>query len=431
MTNHYESQPLIGSECRECNAQPIGEPHSRQTISLTVVLKRRQPISKDADGGRTQHLTHRMLEKKYGLSRDTMKSLRQFAQSNSLRVKNIDREQCTAKLIGTVKSVEKAFEVRLRTVLKDNRIFMVHDGPISVPKTLAAEILGVFGLNTLDTAIPHIGSGAGSKLPDPGLEPAQHYSALQGDAGGQVIGLIQTGGRLNLADIEEYFASLRMPAPIIRKVMIDGALEYSSATAEATTNVTLDIEVAGAVARGVTLVVYFAPNTDKGFLHALLRAVHDKVNKPAVILIGWSTLETGRSDQFIRSKDQILQAASGLGIAVVAAESTMDQTHNAGAPQFQILLNSEWVSVDQTICEAPICAGLLATINKRQGRSQEAFRIWKELQSQAIIPGTSVASGITASTNPRALLNLLQKVVDSSGAPQSPTASAPPATIDR
>ena len=42
----------------------------------------------------------------------------------------------------------------------------------------------------------------------------------------------------------------------------------------------LDIEVAGAIAPGASIAVYFAPNTDAGFLDAINQAVKDKVNSP-------------------------------------------------------------------------------------------------------------------------------------------------------
>ncbi len=38
----------------------------------------------------------------------------------------------------------------------------------------------------------------------------------------------------------------------------------------------LDIEVAGAIAPGARIAVYFAPDTERGFLDAITSAVHDK-----------------------------------------------------------------------------------------------------------------------------------------------------------
>jgi kumamolisin len=44
----------------------------------------------------------------------------------------------------------------------------------------------------------------------------------------------------------------------------------------------LDIEVIGALAPGCKIVVYFAPNTDSGFLDAITTAIHDKANAPSL-----------------------------------------------------------------------------------------------------------------------------------------------------
>src|SRR6266568_4607994 len=49
--------------------------------------------------------------------------------------------------------------------------------------------------------------------------------------------------------------------------------------------VDLDIEVAGAIASGAHSVVYFAPNTDRGFLDAITQAIHDTTNQPSVTRI--------------------------------------------------------------------------------------------------------------------------------------------------
>ena len=60
----------------------------------------------------------------------------------------------------------------------------------------------------------------------------------------------------------------------------------------------LDIEVAGAVAPGANIVVYFAPNlTDQNFLDALTTAIHDTKNKPSVISISWGGPEIGGQPQ--------------------------------------------------------------------------------------------------------------------------------------
>ncbi|GKW41448.1 hypothetical protein PEC301879_13060 [Pectobacterium carotovorum subsp. carotovorum] len=51
--------------------------------------------------------------------------------------------------------------------------------------------------------------------------------------------------------------------------------------------VQMDIEIAGTLAPGAKVVVYFAPNTDAGFLEAINAAIHDEKNAPSVISISW------------------------------------------------------------------------------------------------------------------------------------------------
>ncbi len=70
---------------------------------------------------------------------------------------------------------------------------------------------------------------------------------------------------------------LGIALPVITSQSVDGALNAPSTADSADGEVALDIEVAGAVAPGAKIVVYFAPNTDKGFLDAISTAIHDSV----------------------------------------------------------------------------------------------------------------------------------------------------------
>src|SRR6202012_3227558 len=83
--------------------------------------------------------------------------------------------------------------------------------------------------------------------------------------------------------------------------------------------VMLDIEVVGAVANGAQIAVYFAPNTDQGFIDAVTTAVHDMTNSPSVISISWGGPEDSWTTQARTQMDQAFTDAGGLGITVTAA----------------------------------------------------------------------------------------------------------------
>jgi kumamolisin len=81
----------------------------------------------------------------------------------------------------------------------------------------------------------------------------------------------------------------------------------------------LDIEVAAAVAPKAHIVVYFAPNTDQGFLDAITTAIHDKTNKPSVISISWGAPEANWTSQAMQQFNQAFQAAAALGVTICCA----------------------------------------------------------------------------------------------------------------
>jgi kumamolisin len=83
--------------------------------------------------------------------------------------------------------------------------------------------------------------------------------------------------------------------------------------------VMLDIEVVGAIAPQAKIAVYFAPNTDAGFLDAITTAIHDTTNKPSVISISWGGPESTWTSQAMTAMDEAFQAAATMGITVCVA----------------------------------------------------------------------------------------------------------------
>jgi kumamolisin len=81
----------------------------------------------------------------------------------------------------------------------------------------------------------------------------------------------------------------------------------------------LDIEVAGAIAPAAQIAVYFAPNTDQGFLDTVTTAIHDATNKPSVISISWGGPESSWTQQSMTAFDQAFQDAATMGITVCVA----------------------------------------------------------------------------------------------------------------
>jgi kumamolisin len=149
---------------------------------------------------------------------------------------------------------------------------------------------------------------------------ADLYGIPASDGAGQTIAVIELGGGYVASDLATYFKGLGLTAPKVSAVLVDGAKNQPSGSANGPDGeVMLDIEVAGAVAPAASIVVYFAPNTDAGFLDALTSAVHDTVHKPTVISISWGGPESSWTAQAMTAFDQAMASAAMLGVTVCVA----------------------------------------------------------------------------------------------------------------
>jgi kumamolisin len=107
--------------------------------------------------------------------------------------------------------------------------------------------------------------------------------------------------------------------PKVLAVSVDHGLNQPSGPGSADGEVMLDVEVVGAVAPGATIAVYFAPNTDQGFIDAIATAVHDTTNRPSVVSISWGSPEVAWTQASVTAMDQAFQAAAAMGVTVYCA----------------------------------------------------------------------------------------------------------------
>ena len=125
---------------------------------------------------------------------------------------------------------------------------------------------------------------------------------------------------LHPSDLQTYFAKLKVATPTVTAVPVDGGKNVPTKDANGPDGeVMLDIEVIGAIAPQAHIAVYFAPNTDAGFLDAVTTAIHDTKNKPTVISISWGSAESTWTDQSMTAMDEAFQAAAMLGVTICVA----------------------------------------------------------------------------------------------------------------
>ncbi len=309
----------------------------KESVQATVMLRARKrpkgvrPLERMIASG--ERLSRSQYEARYGADPQDVKKVQQFARAHKLKISNVNRGARTLMLSGPAASFNKAFQVDLAHYESPQGTYRGRTGPVSVPAALKGVILGVHGLDNRPHARPHFrlsSAARGAAHPHAAaqsvsytpLQVAQCYDFPSGVNGqGQTIGIIELGGGFTQSDLSSYFSKLGVsPAPSVTAVSVDGAENQpTGSTNGPDAEVMLDIEVAGAVAPGANIVVYFAPNTDSGFLDAINQAVGDKQNNPLVISISWGGPESTYTSQSLQSYNSALQSAAAVGVSVCVA----------------------------------------------------------------------------------------------------------------
>ena len=305
----------------------IGAPPVADQIEVTVVVRRKAPLP--PPGTAPQRMSREQFADAYGASPADIANVEQFAVSEGLRVVSSNLARRTVVLAGTIAAMQQAFLVELVTVEHEGKQFRARGGHVQIPANLHGVIEAVLGLDNRPQAKPKLrrhplgiaprATGDMSYTP---LQIAQLYNyPASGNGAGQTIAIIELGGGYSDSDLSSYFSGLGInPAPKVTAVGVDGGKNQPTGDPNsADGEVLLDIEVAGAIAPGASIVVYFTPNTDQGFLDAITTAIHDTVNEPSVISISWGGPESSWTQQSMQSYDQAFQDAATLGVTVCVA----------------------------------------------------------------------------------------------------------------
>ena len=309
----------------------IGPTDPNQMVQVSIVLKPRQAIKPVEFRGRV--LRHDEFAANYGADPQQIQQVTAFALANNLTVIEISDAVArrTVMVQGTAADVQKAFSVTLNDHNYPEGSYRGRTGAIMLPAEIVEIVQGVFGLDNRPQAKPHfrfrgqtgVTGSAASSTPDITYTPiqvAELYSFPTGVTGaGQTIGIIELGGGYQEADITNYFQSLGLTPPTVTNVLVDGGTNSPTTPDSADGEVMLDIEVAGAVAPGAKIVVYFTSNTSQGFQDALSAAIHDSTNNPSVVSISWGGPESTWTSQLLQSFNLVAQDAAALGVTITVA----------------------------------------------------------------------------------------------------------------
>ena len=344
MSTPKKTLPLEGSERTPLpGAREVGPANPNEIVDVTIRLRSRagkKPIvSADAINKPIDKriiLSRKDFEQRHGADPTSIAQVEAFAREHKLTVKEKSAARRTVILSGTVAAMNEAFGVQLKQYQHPNGSYRGRTGPVHIPPELQDVIEGVFGLDNRPQAKPHFRrrqrAGARANAVNLSYTPTQLatlYDYPTGvDGSGECIAIIELGGGYNAADLSTYWNQLNLAKrPTVSAVSVgNGSNNPTGDPSGPDGEVMLDIEVSGAIAPGAKIVVYFADNTDAGFLNAITTAVHDSTNNPSVVSISWGGPESSWTQQAMTSMDEAFQSAAAMGVTVTVASGDNGST---------------------------------------------------------------------------------------------------------
>jgi kumamolisin len=339
------SQIILKGSHREHpeNSIPAGKPQAWERGTVTCVLRRKNAAPRCVD----VHLTHEDFAAKHGCGTDDIIAVESFAARHHFTVDRVHAGARTITLSGNLHDLAQAFGASIELRKVGDKTYRTRSGHLSVPVDLNGVVIAVLGFDERPVARTrhHVLDRAGQSSYTPG-QVAQAYNFPPNKGTNQTIALIELGGGYNQSDLDTYWRQVGVSGVSVTAVGVDGVTNAPTGDPNsADGEVALDIEVAGAIAPAARIAVYFAPNTDEGFLDGINAAIHDAVRKPSVISISWGGPECNWTPQAMNAFNAAFHDAALLGISICVAAGDNGSNDGVGdnANHVDFPASSPWV----------------------------------------------------------------------------------------
>ncbi len=339
------SQTILKGSQREHPKDSIfaGKPHPDERATVTCVLRRKHAAPRSV----AIQLSHEDFAATHGCDIADIHAVENFAAEHHFTVDRVDNASRTVKLSGNLHRLAEAFGAALELRQVDGQTYRTRSGGLTVPAELNGIVIAILGFDQRPAARTYhqLLARAGQTSYTPG-QVAKAYNFPSNTGAGQTIAVIELGGGYNPSDLATYWRQVGVSGVSVTAIGVDGTTNAPTGDPNsADGEVALDIEVIGAIAPGARIAVYFADNTDQGFLDGINAAIHDKVRKPSVISISWGGPESSWTPQSMNAFNAAFHDAALLGISVCVAsgDNGSDDGVGDGANHADFPASSPWV----------------------------------------------------------------------------------------
>ncbi len=308
-------------------------------LTFTLPLRNQEElqdlVDRIHDPADTQHygkyLTSEEFVERFAPTQEDYDQVIAHAKSLGLTVHITHSNRTLVNVSGSASTIEAAFNLSLHEyMLSNGRKFHAPNDDPEVPASIASMITGIVGLHNhsvwhtyhrrkhtaeashASKSAPHaFPSGPGGGFSPNDLVQAYNIGNLSANGSGQIIALFELAG-YQASDINEYTNYFGLPSAKLKNIMVDGG-SHSGIDAE----VTLDIELALALAPESQIYVYEGPNSDQGVLDTYNRIATDNIAKQ--VSTSWGLGEDLVNAQYLQAENAIFLQMATQGQTIYAA----------------------------------------------------------------------------------------------------------------
>ncbi len=322
---------MVRKETRVAGSSRVRVRDLSETATLEATLYlRRKPSSTSLSSlsslgaalpPQRRYLSRDEVADRFGADPADVTVVSEWAARNGFTLVSSDLARRAIVIRGAAAGWNRSFGVVLGRYSFGGATYIGHEGAPALPPELGEAVVAVLGLDSRPAVRTHfrIAAAGTSGYPPALVGDAYEFPAPQTGAG-QTIALLEFGGGYAASDLATFFQRAGVPLPSVTAVSVDGASNAPTGDPSGPdAEVELDIEIAGALAPGAALVVYFAPNTEQGFVDAISAAVHDTTHTPSIISVSWGGPEPSWSSAALTAFNQNAEDAAAIGVTVLAA----------------------------------------------------------------------------------------------------------------
>jgi kumamolisin len=238
------------------------------------------------------------------------------AYCEGLGIRIVESQWRSLVVSGPLDRLIEAFGATVAIFLDDNgKRFRHRSAALHVPHDIATIVRGAFGLHQWPGS-NRLGALQRHSTPLSAGDIVTRYAFPHADGSGQTVGVLQFRGEFKADDFDRCMQAQGVAAahPIVKRVD-DAALAHKIETTK-DLEAALDSQILGALVPKARVVIYQAPDDERGFLDAIRTALFDEEFAPSVLSISYGWPEHLWTPAAIDILNDLFVVAALVGVSV-------------------------------------------------------------------------------------------------------------------